>query len=102
MLADPTNLGQTQAAVARLLPDVEVAEVVARTYSLEDPVTRGAWALLQPGQLTRYEPHRRVQPEGRIAFACDALAAGSVGFIDGAIETGIIAARHTREMLAAK
>lgn len=57
-----------------------------------DPVARGTWGMLRPGQLTTslasaHEPH------GRVHFAGSDLARGWAGFIDGAIESGMEAAR---------
>ena len=57
-----------------------------------DPLSRGTWGMLRPGQLTTslasaHEPH------GRVHFAGSDLARGWAGFIDGAIESGMGAAR---------
>lgn len=58
-----------------------------------DPLARGTWGMLRPGQLSRslasaHEPH------GQVHFAGSDLARGWAGFIDGAIESGLDAARR--------
>lgn len=57
-----------------------------------DPLSRGTWGMLRPGQLSTslasaHEAH------GRVHFAGSDLARGWAGFIDGAIESGMEAAR---------
>ena len=100
LLRDPTNVDDVETALRGLLPDVTVVEVVARGYTTEDPFTRGGWGVLKKGQLTKFAPHRDfLVPHGRVAFAGADIAAGWHGFIDGAIESGLVAARHVRQLL---
>lgn len=75
----------------RWLPDVEVLEVMHHNWS-KDPFSGETWPMLKPGQLTTYlsalqESHKRVH------FAGSDYAAFYAGSIDGAIESGMRAAR---------
>lgn len=99
-LADATDIHEVQAAVSALLPHAEVVELVGRNYDHRDPTVRGGWPVLRPDQFSTYEPHVRLQAmEGRIAFATSDIATGWTGFIDGAIESGIIAAAQVQRIL---
>jgi nicotine oxidoreductase len=100
-MKDPEDAEELGAAVADLLPGVEVVEFVAGTYLEGDEFANGGWPFLKPGQLTRFQPHVNfARPEGRLTFATSDIACGWCGFIDGAIETGLRAGRQVREMLS--
>ncbi|KAB2587832.1 flavin monoamine oxidase family protein [Streptomyces arboris] len=90
---DLTNKAKVTETVQLMLPQAEIRDIKAHDWG-KDPYARGGWALRRPGQLTRHMPAVQ-QPHGRIAFANDGIASGWVGFIDGAIETGIRAATQT-------
>lgn len=101
LLSDPTDIDEVEKALRGLLPDIKVAEVVARAYTTADPFTRGGWGVLKKGQLTRFAPHRDfLVPQGRVAFAGADIAAGWHGYIDGAVESGLVAARQVLQLLA--
>lgn len=100
LLGDPNDLERLNEAVQDLLPGVEVVEVAARRYHVEDRFTRGGWGVLKPGQLERYAPHVRfTRPEGRLFFASSDIATGWQGYIDGAIESGLHSARQVMEAI---
>lgn len=89
---DPTDRDQVEAAAKRVLPEVEVVDVRGHDW-VEDEFSLGGWAFLRPGQLT--ESLRALQqPHGRLAFAGSDIASGWSGYIDGAVESGIRAARQ--------
>lgn len=99
-LRDATDRVQVEAAVRDFLPHVDVVELVGRNYDLSDPMLRGGWPVMKPGQFGRFLPHETLQaPEGRLVFATADIATGWNGFIDGAIESGLIAARQLLAML---
>ncbi|MDX2161308.1 MAG: NAD(P)/FAD-dependent oxidoreductase [bacterium] len=77
-------------AVVRLLPDAQVLDVVGHNWNT-DPFALGTWAMLKPGQASALD--QLVQPEGRVYFATSDIALGWRGYIDGAIEAGMRAAR---------
>jgi monoamine oxidase len=86
-----------QEAVRRMLPEAEVLWAAGYDWNV-DPYSRGTWCVFGPGQLTRYL--RELQrPEGRVFYAGGDNANGWRGFIDGAIEGGLRAAREVRQLL---
>ena len=83
--------------VRALLGDVEVVATTGHDW-LADEFSRGTWPVLRPNQTSR--ALRALQaPEGRIHFAGSETADGWNGFIDGAIESGLRAARQVQEAL---
>lgn len=56
-----------------------------------DPWARGTWCVLQPGQAAHLAD--AIRSEGRVAFASADLALGWRGYLDGAVESGLRAAR---------
>jgi len=79
------------------LPGAEIVEVTALDWVAE-PYTRGGTSLLRPGQLSQLVEIGA--PEGLVAFATADIATASPGF-DGAIQTGIRAARSVMAMIDA-
>jgi monoamine oxidase len=95
VLSDRGLLGR---AVADLLPGAEVLDVLAHDWT-SDPLAGGTWCTLRPGQFTGALQELR-RSEGRLVFAGGDIAAGWLGYIDGAIETGLSAARQVRALLS--
>jgi hypothetical protein len=87
------TLAWAQTALAQLLPDVQILEVVAHDW-MSDPYSCGTWANFRPGQAGRIEA--LIRPEGRLYFAGADIALGWRGFIDGAIESGLRTARQVK------
>ena len=85
------------AAVADLLPDVEVEDVGGHDWAA-DPLSGQTWATYRPGTYTRWAPELE-RTEGRVVFAGGDFARGWAGYIDGAIESGLRAARQVGELL---
>jgi pseudooxynicotine dehydrogenase len=101
LMKDPGDQDEVADAIKELLPHVEVLEVAAGVYGEDDPHSRGAWMYLRPGVMTRFEPSKKfIEMEGRIAFATADIATVLVGYIDGAIETGLKAARNVQQLIA--
>lgn len=88
-----------QAAVELLLPGAQVLDVVAHNWA-HDPHALGTWAIYRPGQMAHLEA--LVAPEGRVVFAGSDIALGWRGYIDGAIESGLRAAREVRTIVKAR
>ena len=88
-LSDEARVAQ---ALEELLPDAEVEAVGGHDWT-HDPWSRGTWAAYAPGTWLRWAPAlgRR---EGRIAFAGSDIAPGWGAYMDGAIETGFLAAER--------
>jgi monoamine oxidase len=96
----PLDGQQTRRAIGRLLP--EAAEILAVTGHdwFIDEFSRGTWSVFRPGQLTGVLPVLQA-PHGRVLFAGSDIADGWNGFMDGAIESGLSAAREVTRLLGA-
>ena len=94
---DPSDREAVARAVRAFLPEAEVEEVGGHDW-VADEFSRGTWPVYRPQQLTR---HLRVlqQREGRVLLAGSEMANGWCDFIDGAIESGLTAARRVADLL---
>jgi monoamine oxidase len=88
---DATDATQVQAALDQLAPDLEVLAVASHDWT-SDPLSRQTWPMHRPGFLTECLASFQ-QPQGALLFAGSDYANGWGGFIDGAIESGLEAAR---------
>jgi monoamine oxidase len=95
---DPNDLGAVAKAVQQLLPTAEVVETKGHDWA-KDEFSLGTWPVLRPGQLTGVLSDLQ-RAEGRVVFAGSETANGWNGFIDGAIESGLRAAREVSELLS--
>ena len=79
------------------MPGYEVLGATAHNW-VADEFSRGTWAIHRPGW---YEHHYAAmrRPEGSVILAGSDLADGWAGFIDGAIESGLKAARRAQALL---
>lgn len=94
---DVTNLSQVQVAAQRVAPGIQVKSIISQAWA-PDPYALGAWGMRAPNQLLQQIPAVQ-QPSGRIAFATADIASGWNGaFIDGAIESGRLAAQQVLNM----
>ncbi|MEM8532375.1 MAG: NAD(P)/FAD-dependent oxidoreductase [Chloroflexota bacterium] len=82
-------------ALEPLLPGVEVLEVYGHNWTA-DPLAQGTWANFRPGQATLLPD--LIKAEGQVFFAGADIALGWRGYIDGAIESGIRAARQVKKV----
>ncbi|WP_367136864.1 flavin monoamine oxidase family protein [Saccharothrix sp. HUAS TT1] len=89
---DPTNLPDVQAKLRTILPGATVRDCRAWSWG-RDRWAMGGWAMRRPGQLLRQVPaiHR---PHGRVVFASGDVPAAWHGYIEGAIEAGVLGARQ--------
>lgn len=89
-------------AARRVLPGLPAPNGrVRRTRWAEDPLTRGAYSRFTPGQLTRFASLFAVESEGApnrvpqagpLLFAGEHISDAFAGFMNGALQTGRIAA----------
>jgi pseudooxynicotine oxidase len=84
-------------ALDELHPGLEIVDAIAHDW-LADEFTRGTWAIHRPGWYTRHHAAMR-QPEAGLVFAGSDLADGWSGYVDGAIESGMRAARQVQTLL---
>ncbi len=94
---DVNDTSAVQTAIQAFVPGAQVVE----SYSYEwgaDPYSQGVWCFARPGQMSKFlGPLQGAQ--GRVHFANADWASGWRGFIDGAIEQGVVAARHIHQQL---
>ena len=96
---DLTDVAAVQEQVRRLVPDAEVVEVASHDW-VADPLAGETWPMQRAGQLTASLAELQ-RPEGRLLLAGSDYASGWAGFIDGAIESGMTAARTVEGILDA-
>lgn len=65
------------------------------------PWTRGSYSLLTPGQYTAFHG-AEWEPEGHVYFAGEHTSEEASGYLDGAVESGVRAARETIASLTAR
>jgi monoamine oxidase len=94
---DPTDREAVANAFAQMKPGLEVVDVFAHDWT-HDEFSHGTWAAHRPRQISRYLSELQ-RPEGRVVLAGADIADGWSGFIDGAIESGLSAARVVRTIL---
>lgn len=88
---DPNDRDAVGSALAYFRPDLDVIAVAGHDWT-SDAWSAATWPMQQPGQLTTYLAALQ-QPIGVVRLACSDIANGWAGFIDGAIESGLRAAR---------
>lgn len=87
----PYNVAIVQRGLRAFVPELEVIDLFHHDW-VADPYAQGTWCGLRPGQTSRYLLQAQ-RPEGRLVFAGADIASGWRGFFDGAIESGLRAAR---------
>lgn len=85
-------------ALKSLMPNAKLLESYAYDWNA-DTFSKGTWCNYKPGMWSKYGDAMREQ-EQRLIFAGSDIANGWRGFIDGAIETGIRAARDVDNLFA--
>lgn len=94
---DPTDLNAVNAVLASLQPDLQATCCTGHDWS-RDEFARGTWHMPRPTQNLR-TAEAFASPDGHVHFAGDYLARGWVGFMDGAIESGITTADNVETAL---
>ncbi|MHC6175858.1 flavin monoamine oxidase family protein [Glutamicibacter sp. X7] len=97
---DVQDVAGAQAALNRLVPELEVIEVAGHDW-VDDAYSRSTWSMHRTGFLSQSLAELQ-RTEGRIRLAGSDLADGWGGFIDGALESGIRAARSAAFALDAQ
>lgn len=88
---DPDDIPAVQAALERFVPDIEVLDTAYHNW-VTDEFSKGGWMMHRPGTLTVGPPVFR-KPHGNIYFAGSDLSTREGGSIEGAVESGVRAAR---------
>jgi monoamine oxidase len=93
----PDDDPEVRRAFAERLPaGVEIVAVTGHDW-WTDEFSRGTWSVFRPGQLSALPALQA--PHGRVVFAGSDVAGGWNGFMDGAIESGLRAARSVTQLL---
>lgn len=98
---DLSDQAAVKESIERALPHVTVLDSIGDMYLADDPMFRGAWGFLARGQLTEQVPHEHfTRLDERVVFATTDISRLFHGvFFDGAIESGLRAARDLRATL---
>jgi monoamine oxidase len=96
----PGDEQAVRAAFHELLPPAARIEAVTGHDWVSDEFSRGTWSVWRPGQLSSLAALQA--PEGRVVLAGSDVASGWNGFMDGAIESGLTAARWVSSLLHAR
>ncbi|RSL39076.1 hypothetical protein CEP53_014338 [Fusarium sp. AF-6] len=100
---DPRNIdpiaqpARQVAETENLHPDMKVKRMVTIDWE-KDPYSKGGWACHSPGYLTKYLTALQA-PVGNLKFASGDYPDGWRGYIDGAIESGMLAAKEADDEL---
>jgi monoamine oxidase len=94
---DLWSLERIEAELRKFIPGIVVEEVFAHDWT-RDPYSKGGWTWFSAGQVSRALESLRT-PAPPLFFANTDWACGWRGFIDGAIEEGIRAARDVQDFL---
>lgn len=90
-------MGAVQQQLDRVRPGFPIQELYSWDWN-RDPFVKGTWCSFQPGR-TRNDLPALAASAGRIFFASADWANGWRGFMVGAIESGLRAARETAVIL---
>jgi len=95
---DVDDIAAAQRHLDSIVPGLKVLDVAGHDW-VADEHARSTWPMHYTGYLTQYLAELQ-RPEGRIRLAGSDFANGWGGFIDGAIESGLDAAREVSGALA--
>ena len=94
----PTDESAVRGAIEDLLPSHARVDAMVTHDWCADEFSRGTWSVFRPGQLVDALEVLQA-PHGRVVFAGSDIANGWNGFMDGAIESGLSAARSVSQLL---
>jgi monoamine oxidase len=96
-ILDITNIDVMQKELSKLLPTIKVKYVLGHDWR-NDPFVLSTWSWYKPSQMSSslvalqtFEPP--------VFFASGDIANGWRGFIDGALESGLVSVRHVQQYL---
>ena len=100
---DRVDLSDHDAVAAAVNAHLPRATVVATDGHdwVGDPFSKGAWLAVPPTWFSDGTFEALREPEGRVAFAGSDIAAEGAGWIEGAISSGVAAARQTATVVRA-
>lgn len=96
-LLDPSDVAEVTTAIRQFAPGAVVDVCDGHDWTT-DPYAKGTWVAYRPGQLTAYRD-TMAAAEPPLFFAGSDIAPHWAGFMDGAIESGRIAAAAVADYL---
>ncbi|MGY1805935.1 flavin monoamine oxidase family protein [Blastococcus sp. SYSU D00669] len=96
----PADDRAVRAVLAELLPSEAAVEEIAAHDWWTDEFSRGTWSMFRPGQHAALPALQA--PEGRVVLAGGDCASGWNGTMDGAVESGLRAARAVAGVLGGR
>ncbi len=96
-MSESERLREAEAEMHRVLPGLRLDHEHSASYSWQaDPWAKGAYAMLRPGEVTRWSAMAQ-RPEGRIHLAGEHTSPTPT-YMQGAIESGFRAAHEINEL----
>lgn len=95
-LLDINDQDAVNTELRKIHPTAEITDIAPYNW-VKDPFSKQAWPAYRTGWFEKYKD--MAKPEGRLFFAGAATADGWHAYIDGAVESGIRAAREMTRML---
>ncbi|UJR14243.1 hypothetical protein I4U23_001234 [Adineta vaga] len=96
-ILDIKNISVVEKELKKFRPDIKVKFVLGHDWR-NDPYIMSTWSWYKPGQMSSNLLSLQT-PEPPVFFASGDIANGWRGFIDGALESGLVSARHIQEYL---
>lgn len=87
---DITSFADMERLIKLYLPEGELVKFDIYDWT-NDPYSKGDWVGYRPGRITRSHTELN-RPEGRVFFATSDIAIGNTSWMDGAIDSGRVAA----------
>lgn len=97
---DMNNPKEVEEMYRNFLPDIEVIESVGHNW-VEDKFSQGTWGVLKKDQLSKYGKELQKSENGLYLAGSD-YADGWIGYMDGAIESGLTISKRVEKHLKNK
>lgn len=95
---DVTTPGAVESEIRKWIPNARIAQVWCHDWS-EDPYSRETWRIARPGQTVAEHDQVLARDHRTVLAGADFAAGAWNGFVDGAVESGLNAARELRSAL---
>ncbi len=92
----PISKESLEKALQQFVPEIKVLDFTHHDW-VADPYALGTWCGFRPNQTSKYLQQAQAS-EGHLHFAGSDIANGWRGFMDGAIESGLRAAREIKQL----
>jgi monoamine oxidase len=96
-ILDIQNIDIVEKELNKFLPNIKIRYVLGHDWR-NDPFVLSTWSWYKPGQMSSSLTALQ-KPEPPVFFASGDICDGWRGFIDGALESGLISVRHVQQYL---